>query len=174
MSTELQQGDADGLCGIYAVMNFLRSKRASWQREDASTTLCHLLEACAGFGWFTPRHITNGFEDRELKAVIDRDIDNYRLPYSAFYIDDVLRSWKCGSFTGLVDSVMERDGAIIASEELKDHWVLIEPRDGSPHVIDSSSPSNPVSPFNRRSKRFSMETGIVILKADRPVIEIAS
>jgi hypothetical protein len=165
----LQQGEADGLCGMYAAMAFLAGTK-QWRGEDPSNALWYLLDAARHFGWFTPYHLTKGFEAHEIKAILEREFDHYRMPYEAFYMDDVARQLKTKDYHDITFRVLAKDGSVITGPD--GHWILITTRDGSPKVIDSANRQQPEKPFSRRFKSLRFADAIIILPKPRPTISV--
>src|SRR4051812_6521446 len=107
MSKVFQQGQADGLCGLYALMHFLN--KTEW-KDKPHKALWYLLDACQHFGWLTPQYLTEGFEDHQLKAILDLQIGNYRLPYRTYFLSDVFDAAAAASYRQLIDQIVENGG----------------------------------------------------------------
>jgi len=162
MARALQQGTADGLCGIYSILNFLQT--TDWLEYEASTGLEALLECANHFGWFTPSYVTNGFEDYQLKKILDYQIEAYRLPYQTFFIADTLLQRGNGSFSYLAQSLKGREGsALIASKSRRSHWVLIKSHNGKMIILDSAN-GGAKSELPDRSSGYLKNCGLVIIK----------
>lgn len=160
MAKTLRQGDGDGLCGIYSILNFLQ--QTEWA-DDPKVGLQFLLYSVEEFGWLTPHYLTEGFEEHHLKAILDQQIDRYRLSYKTYYVLDTMRvNNKLRSFSALAEAVESSGGAIIASPAGRAHWVLLGALSKKMKVWDSAAPaaSNP-KPIGK--SRFSTEDGIVIV-----------
>ena len=170
MSKAFQQGQADGMCGLYAIMNFLvRTKGPTWRKEE--NPLSYMLEACRHFGWLTPYYLTLGFEDFQLKAIIDKQFSDYRMPFKAFYLDDVVKSIKIDKFFDLANKIVENGGSLICDVQNGKHWVLVTGDKQSLAVIDSANATNPVTPLGRQTG-YKLKNGIVIMPCVIEPIEI--
>jgi hypothetical protein len=160
----LQQGRADGMCGLYAVLNFLN--RTEW-KESPADGLWYLLEACRQFGWFTPQYLTAGFEDYQLKAILDLQISNYRLPFETHFVADVASSLKIKKFYDLAVRVSAKKGSIIASWDSRDHWVLVSQDEGKIVRLDSDSVDQPTVPLTGKHRALGVGYGVIILPRKR-------
>lgn len=170
MRDAYQQGHADGMCGLYAVLNFLTAERSTWG-ESANDTLWYLLDACRHLGWLTPHHLTAGFEDYQLKAILDLQIENYRLEYKTHFVAEVEQAKRYGSFKKLAEAVVARGGGLVASHDSRHHWVLIRTRSGHLSVVDSSNKAEPIKPFSS-GRAFGLDSGFVILPHQRAAIAV--
>jgi len=167
----LQQGNADGLCGLYALMNFLhRTCPEDW--NEATDTLWYLLDAARQFGWFNPYTITQGFEEYQLKAIIDLLIQNYRMGYETFFVSDAAESLDINRFVNLAERVAEKKGSIIASWDARCHWVLVTSEKGEVVVVDSAA-GGESRPLSQRQRALDLKYGLVILPAARSIPSIA-
>lgn len=104
MREALQQGNADGMCGLYSVLNLLRQTE-TWQGNTPASDFWYILETCRRFGWLTPQFLTEGFEDYQIKAILDEQFNNYRMPFAAYYAEDVQKAKCIKSFDALVCAV---------------------------------------------------------------------
>lgn len=162
MSAVLQQGHADGMCGLYAVANFLML-RPETQWEAAGDTLRYLLDAAQLYGWLTPHHLTMGFEEYQIRAILDAQISNYNLPFETHRLEDVVSYCGWPSFYETASRVIAKGGAIIASASKQSHWLLILNIGGRVTIIDSFNSSDPERELNERTTAFSKVEGIVVL-----------
>jgi hypothetical protein len=161
----LKQGHADGLCGIYCILNFLQ--QTEWADHSDNHALQSLLYTVQELGWLTPHYITEGFEEHHLKKIIDRQIEDYRLTYSTYFIRDT----KFRSFKILADQVRNEGGAIITGEKSKAHWILLCSFDYHEKfteliVWDSSGEGNVENkpPYNLN---FPLDSGLLIIPSER-------
>ena len=170
MKKVLQQGEADGLCGIYATLNFLN--RTDW-KDWVDHGLRALIDAARQFGWFTPQHLIDGFEDHQIKAILDLQFENYRMGYETYFLSDVVAGLKHSKFHEILERVVAKRGSVIVHWDNKHggHWLLVTGDAGVPIVCDSDDKKRPISPLkNRRIP--SSEWGIVILPCKRPVRQV--
>ena len=164
----LQQGDAEGLCGIYAVLNFLQ--QTDWAEDDAEDGLQYLLECADGLGWFTPHYITEGYEDYQLKEILDLQISRYRLAYKTYFVADTIARRKISSFVSLVALVEKARGAIVASKSRRDHWVLVSSLQKETNVWDSSNGERRIEAFPKRTSGYSKNFGVVIVPSNPSLV----
>lgn len=169
MSTVLQQGQADGLCGLYAALNFLN--RTEWKASTTSDGLWYLLDACRHFGWLTPQHITEGLEDHQLKAILDLQFRNYGVGYEALLIRDVVRSREFPTFRHFAMAVLRKRGSLIAQHK-ENHWLLITRNSTGASVLDSANSKQPPRPFSPQQRSLSLTYGLVLLPKKLPSIEV--
>jgi len=151
-------------------MHFLN--KTKWKEDEATTALWYLLEGCRHFGWLTPQHLTEGFEDYQLKAILDLQIANYRLSYRTHFLAEVFEATSAGSYRELIKKIVDNRGSIIVQNRSGGHWVLVTSDKKDAVVLDSGSYENPLSPLGNR--RLSEDgQGIVVLPYKREKIEIA-
>jgi len=130
----------------------------------------YLLDACQRFGWLTPHTITGGFCDYQLKAIFDTQIQDARLPLKSIYLDDLRQHLSLKNNTNVVDWIMRNDGyAIVYLDCNRDHWILLEPVNAEPLVVDSykSYPSK-----MRDWREHFGGVGFGVLPSKRPLIEL--
>ena len=166
----LQQGHADGLCGVYALLNFLQTTH--WSVGDNREGLAFLLDAVRHFRWLTPEKLTNGFEDFELKAILDLQIENWRLGYASYFLEDTRRALRIADAAELMQAVVRAGGSAVVNFDQRSHWLLITAADGEPVICDSANPRRPISRLGDNSRPFSPRHGLVILPRPRPAIEL--
>lgn len=154
----LQQGEANGMCGIYAVLNFLRDE---W-KDQPSDTLWSIFEACRTLGWLTPEYLTQGFEDFQLKKILEWHIDNYRLSYKVYFLADLAEHFRQDNAGGLIKSITAGGGAAITSVSGGKHWVLVRASSDGPIVYDSHK-SGMIEPLSKRRLDQGVDWGIGIL-----------
>ena len=171
MKRALQQGQSDGLCGIYSLLNFLiRTRGFGWQ--DSSDSLWYLLDASRQLGCFNPYTLTQGFEEHQLKAIIDLQFENYRMPYKTFSIGELSKQVGIKNFYDLANKVTVKNGSLIASWDRRNHWVLVTAEAGDMVVIDSAAGGKALS-LNRRQKSLTLAGGLIILPKERPPLEVS-
>lgn len=162
-----QQGTKDPMCGLYCIYNFL--KICVGLEGSSKGAFYEVLRACQSFDLLTADLLTHGYEDFQLKAVIDRLITEWRLEFESFYLNDVLKSIT-GSFWETAKQISDAGGAIISYSISKDHWVLVTNSNNELSILNSAQ-LNSVGRVN--NAKFSEEYGIVILKKTRIVPAIA-
>ncbi|MDK2766878.1 MAG: hypothetical protein KYX69_04070 [Sphingomonas sp.] len=170
MKSGLQQGHADGLCGIYAILNFL-CDCAEWKSEKPDDALRYVLDAVHSFGWLTPYTLTAGFEAYQLRAILDRLFDNYRMGFRAVPLQDVVRGHPKLAAYELLKALLDKDCAVICGHDSA-HWLLLKTTKAGHAVWDSSNPEKPSKKFDGRLAAFSLESGVVMVPTSAPVAEI--
>ena len=170
MTDVLQQGYADGLCGLYCIANFLH-RIPEWG-DPPNSTLWHLLDACRHFGWLNPYTITEGFEDFQLKAVLDLQIENYRMSYKTGFLSDTKQSSKIKSVNEFLEKVVEAKGAAIVNSQRRKHWMLVMPGTKGGLIVDSANVKEPERELGSVKRTFSPDWGVLILPHQRPSTEM--
>lgn len=172
MKKAFQQGQSDGMCGIYSLLNFLhRTKGFGWE-DDSTETLWYLLDASRQLGWFNPYTLTQGFEEHQLKAIIDLQFANYKMPYETFSVGEVSEQLGIKNFYDLAEKVTKKNGSLVASWDRRNHWVLVTAEAGEVVVIDSYAVGKALS-LSRRQKSLTLAGGLIILPKERQPLEIS-
>lgn len=161
----LQQGQADGMCGLYAVLNLLNM--TEWKTEKPSLGLRYLLECCRQLGFLTPEYLTDGFEDHHLKKIIDLQIDNYRLNFETYFQSDVASILPELSCQDLMVRVVSKRGFAITQNQSGDHWLLVAGVKRTPMIFDSDDRSGVPVPLNKRRLAEPNGWGLVVLPKKR-------
>ena len=167
----VQQGGADGLCGLYALLNWLRTTPV-YEDEDHERILWYLLEAARQHGWLDPHTLTCGFEDFQLKAIVDWQIENHRLPFQSAFLRDVKVSMGVTSVAEFLRRLVAAGGVAVVSSQRRNHWLLVRTNSDGPSIYDSANPDQPVKPLPTNSRSFSPDWGIVILPHKRPPVKV--
>jgi hypothetical protein len=150
-------------------MHFLNG--TEWS-EKPHKALWYLLDACRHFGWLTPQYLTEGFEDHQLKAILDLQIDNYRLPYRTHFLADLAEAVSGGDYRDLIDKVVSAGGSVITQNQSGGHWLLVTTDKREAVVIDSGNYEHPRSVLNDR-RLADDGWGVAILPHERPLVEVA-
>jgi hypothetical protein len=166
-----QQGQADGLCGLYSLLHFLKQTN-EFASEDGTDVLWYLLEAARHNGWLNPYTLTQGFEDFQLKSILDLQIKNYRMSFRTVFLRDARQASKISSAKALLEAVTRKGGSAVVSSQRRDHWLLVTPENGTARVIDSANAKNPVTKLASKPRSFSPDWGLVILPERQPRIEL--
>jgi hypothetical protein len=148
-------------------MHFLNG--TEW-KEKPQKGLWYLLDACRHFGWLTPQYLTEGFEDHQLKAILDLQIANYRLPYCTHFLADLLEAVSVESYRDLIDKIVAAGGSVIIQNQSGGHWLLVTIEKHEVVVLDSGSYEHPRALLGDR--RLAEDGwGIAIMPHERPVIK---
>lgn len=171
MTKPIRQGDADGLCGIYAILNFLNLQKG-WKFSDNPNALQFVLDVAYDHGWLTPRHIVGGYEAYHLKQILNTLFENYSMQFQAFNIVEIDREKSESSFV-ILKRILAEKGAIIGGPT-GNHWVLlIKSKDGD-IIVNSDARDPTVRKFDGRSSQIDISSGVVILPITRNLLEIAN
>ena len=126
-----RQGTADGLCGLYCIINFLSYSSNFCKGEYVSHDLWHLLTVANQFGWFTPQAIHQGFEDYQLKDIFNQHCENRKLGFQAFFLCDYMKALELKYVSAAASRAFKNDkkrdrlGAVLAYLYDDDHWILV-------------------------------------------------
>ena len=159
------------MCGLYAVLHFLQTAEG-WTGTPPGETLWYVLDACRHHGWLNPYLLTEGFEDFQLKAILDLQIANYRLEYKTYFLTDVARSIKCSSARSLIRRVVDKGGAVITGPKGRSHWFLVTSSDGKAVVYDSGAQDDEPYPLEDVARISVDDSGVVILPHPRDVFQV--
>lgn len=170
MRKVLQQGQADGLCGLYAALNFLN--RTEWRSWAKGYELWYLLDACRHFGWLTSQFLTEGFEDYQLKAILDLQFLNYRLPFATHFLSDVAEAYSSISSRELYERIVRKRGSVIVQNRRGGHWLLVTGKNGQCVVCDSADAQRSTAPISDRRLSEALGWGVAILPRKRPVTTV--
>ncbi len=167
-----QQGHADGLCGLYSLLHFLLQTE-EFSGETETDTLWYLLDAARHYGWLNPYTLTQGFEDFQLKAILDLQIENYRMNFRTVFLKDARKASKVRSARALLEAVVSKSGSAIVSSTRRDHWLLVTSHEGKARIVDSANAEDPIIELNSKPRSFSPNWGLVILPEKRPPVAFA-
>ena len=172
MKGVLQQGQADGLCGLYSILNFLQT--TEWQADSSVEGMRYLFDSSHELGWLNPNTLIDGFEDWQLNKIVNLQLERYFIDYKSYILSEVVKSVEVKSFVELSHRVASARGSIIAKVSRKAHWVLIEGGSGTPWIYDSAGSPGKPKKLEQNSRAYSLDWGVVILPEKRPklVIEI--
>ena len=166
-----QQGQGDGLCGLYSVMHFL-TITPEFGAENPEDILWYLLDGARHFGWLNPYTLTQGFEDFQLKSILDLQIDNYRMNYKTYLLAEARKSVKIKSAKSLIEAVVAKDGSAIVSSKRRNHWLFVTNDHGKARVIDSANAASPVGLLEDKPRSFSPDWGVVVLPHKRTPLDL--
>ena len=171
MKSAFQQGNADGLCGIYSIINLYSLIDGNDSEKWLSDTFQNILHACETFGWLKPQFLATGFEQYQLKAIVDLHIENWRMEYRTHYLEDINRIFDI-SFVRLANKIVSKGGHIFASTVGLDHWVLISGQSGVATAYDSDPSQESIRPLSESPRSFSRKWGFAMLPQALPIVEV--
>ena len=158
------QGDADGLCGIYCLINAMRDWNLESKVRDADReAFRYLMRSGERLNLLTPDRLHDGFEWHELTEIFNLTAKTLREPFKAVPFVDITKQTNLVLSEEFLPIVFEQKGKAVISIDRGEHWVLATGMQGkkSVAVIDPS----------RRSTRSSVpiksidsnHTGLAIL-----------
>lgn len=169
MKPGLQQGHADGLCGLYAIINFL-AEVDGWKKEKAENALWYVLDITRQLGWLTPHHLTSGFEAYQLKVILNTLFEAHYTPFSASFIEEIEAGLSEQDAFQLAENVLSVGGRLLVGPE--GHWVLVTRHGKKSVIVDSASVGKPIRSFDRRSSSLKFAGGVIILPKQRATVKI--
>ncbi|WP_406720773.1 hypothetical protein RPE78_12835 [Thioclava litoralis] len=141
-----QQGELDGLCGIYAIVNAL-SKTAQFDEELVFRTCCNSLTAQR---W--PSTLWEGTTLRDLETMIKecrhrlKGLDRITVTYPFRSTEPKSNDEFWNKFDGLFAENGTGKCAIIGLTEPSLHWLVCYPNKGGLTFIDSGARKNQTVP----------------------------
>jgi hypothetical protein len=156
------QGDPDGLCGIYALLNFLRA-RAITANDEA--IFHELLISAEKLGLLTAYRLYDGFDEHVLLQIFQTTADRNRWPFRAI----LLGAFGHGTFSDKLKVVLDAEGEIVTSVNASGHWVLTYGASKSGFLIDD--PDRTVVPkrraISKRGHKIPSDQGVVLLQVSK-------
>jgi hypothetical protein len=140
-----QQGEPDGLCGIYSLLNFIHAlpeycaKTRKEQNEEDQEILRYLLEASHELGLMLPQMLSHGFEQYHLRAIFNRTCENLDINFRAKSLSSYASENKCKNVLKAIGRVVGEKGAAVVHLNEHDHWVLAYDINGVVVTLDDSS-----------------------------------
>ncbi|WP_157093094.1 hypothetical protein [Paraurantiacibacter namhicola] len=165
-----QQGNADGLCGLYSILNFLKSL-SDWRSETPEGAMKIVLEAAQSEGALTPEKITGGFCSDELQRIANRVFARFRMPYRAYHFEEIEWREEDDAYQNH-HQVLDSGGAIIGGRDGREHWVLFRRTVDGPVLVNSADQKQPTRAFNGRLKSHCSSDSIALLPITRATVEI--
>jgi len=155
-----KQGDPDGLCGIYCLINHMRDwgleeedKNGEIKKTNGQEALRYLLQAASTLGFLDSRRLVDGFEDFEIIQIFNRVAEWRRLDVRAVHLEEVGRKIGSDDLLETCKWVFDQgQGEVVLCENGGGHWVLAIASERSGFkVLDSDRAS---SDGNRKSISF--------------------
>ena len=137
-----QQGDGDGLCGIYALINFLRNEDFLKEKDQSSTDrecFNFLMEAAESLGYLTAHNLFGGFVWPKLERAFNLACETWRAPFLALPLSVVAENLKTDRIEDVAAACVKEGGAIVAHMDKQDHWILVYDCDEISVWVDDSS-----------------------------------
>jgi hypothetical protein len=163
-----KQGSADGLCGVYCLINFLHARAEVEQRE----AFRYVFEAAEQCNLLNAHFLHDGFEARNLITIFNQVANNLRLKFFATHLADVAVALKKGKFAKIARTVTGDGGEIIMSVASGRHWVLLHGIDDTQfYVDDPDAASTQNGKFSRQGRSVPTDDGVVILPRTKEILE---
>ena len=135
------QGELDGLCGVYAIVNAVENTVAGWKKEDANGLFNHLVTRLSGQGRLHTA-MADGIGVRELCRLIDHAgvylADEYGLSLKRRIAFN--RRVPLSSYWQRIQEHLQGRGhtAIIGLWGKHEHWSCVDSMSGHKvHLLDS-------------------------------------
>ena len=137
MSEAAKQGTADGLCGIYCLINHMRDwKHANKEKINEQEALRYLLQSAQVLGFLDPNRLVNGFEAFVLRLIFNQAAKWLQMPNRAYHLKDI---GDC-EMPDYCKRIFDAKGEIVVSEQSLRHWVLAVALDGEKFSVLNSQP----------------------------------
>ena len=142
-----KQGNIDGLCGLYCLVNAIdEDELVCGQRDDdrARDALRYILEATKRLGLLTSYRVLFGYHWHELIEIFNHFSSRTHYSFKAVPLTDVSEEHPSLSGRRLIKNILQMQGQAILSVDSDRHWVLAvgEHPDGGISVEDPSPLSN--------------------------------
>jgi hypothetical protein len=156
------QGGPDGLCGIYSLINFMRSwEFARELTENHRESFRYLLRSAERLNLLTADRLHAGFEWHELCEIFNLTAHSLQEPFKAVAISALRRRLATKTNRKILEHIFNEEGEAVVSVDQHEHWVLAYgfSSSGKISVFDSDA----------SSRRGELETS----KLSRPFIGVA-
>lgn len=160
-----KQGTVDGLCGIYSLLNFLRTQECFEEagKTRAQNAFWYLLEAMEAEGTLTPFRMFYGLNTFHLERIFNRICTDFRLGHKAMRLEEVGALLAIDTTPGTIKHVVAGGGAVVCGYGNESHWLLIDDRqEGSFMVRDSGAERERVA---RAKEGLISAEGLVLIRA---------
>lgn len=170
----LRQGQMDGLCGLYAIMNFCLEKslfdKSHFGKGIKKEAEWYVFEAVEMEGLLNTYYLYYGFEVQHIFSIFRRLCENLRIPYRPVYLDTL------GSDPEqAVTKVLHAGGAVVGGFDGNRHWVLVHSKSDRKYLVhDSAASGTQITALGQaRMKRFSMEAVALVPEKSLKEIKVA-
>jgi hypothetical protein len=125
VSMHAKQGDPDGLCGIYCLINFMRDWKFERDLSDNHReSFRYLLRSAERLKLLTADRLHDGFEWHELCEIFNLTTKSLHEPYQSIPIVALQRRFPRWTNRDLLCAVFEDSGEAVVSVDRHKHWVL--------------------------------------------------
>jgi hypothetical protein len=148
MSAAAKQGTADGLCGIYCLINHMRDwGLQTKEKSNENEALRYLLQSAQVLGFLDPNRLVYGFEAFELRLIFNQVAEWLEKKTRAYHLKNIGN----GKMFDACNKTIKAKGEIVVSEKSLGHWVLAIGFDGEKLSVLNSHPraraSRPLDAF---------------------------
>jgi hypothetical protein len=125
-----QQGDLDGLCGVYAIVNAIRRLRPSLTEPQAEALFAHLMRAVRSLDNGRAAIAKSGLTYSQLRSLIEAARQHMRKVHQIELVvhnvpEDVRRSWSVAALWRLIGRhVSGHRVVLLGIAGRHDHWTL--------------------------------------------------
>jgi hypothetical protein len=148
------QGSLDNLCGLYALVHFLRDLRdvefkymfGSYDNEEtpgpkerSEDAFWHVLDAAQRLSMLNPDYLTRGYTAGHLVRIFNLLRDDLALDYEAVLFAELAKLGKKHSFNTVTKCVLEEARANAVVVQSNGHFFLARGFQGQSLVVDDSS-----------------------------------
>ena len=163
-----QQGQLDGFCGVYSLLNFFcRHRNCEPESEDGKKIFRRLLVLLDRQGKLTVERICTGFREGQLQKAFNVLAGELHVPYKAWRLASVAGKRNVQDILELIAGLHVGEAAMVHMDEC-DHWVLAHSGSAKEFWIDDSSeevkPCRARAPMIRE-RAMALDTGLVFLNA---------
>lgn len=168
----LQQGSLDGLCGIYAVLNFFKWRLALNDDDEADRTLLRKmlrvgLVAAEGAESISIANYQNGFRQGQLRKAFTEIDEISKTQVVAHTMISYAKSERFENVFQLLQSLAENEAAVLRLRD-PNHWVLAFGGTSSQFLIADSAAGTDLR-FARTSlveeRKIELKRGLVLTNA---------
>lgn len=136
-----QQGGPDGLCGLYALLNFLRN-HPRFRGDKDQDILRYLLESARHLNLLNPVNISHGFEAHQIRSIMADICTEFDLKYKFEVLWPDTRSLNVQEFYQKLADLTKCGGAAVVSVDAGEHWVLAHRVARNVLICDDSAKSD--------------------------------
>ncbi len=132
------QGDADGLCGIYCLINFMHIWNSPRVLDRESFK--YLMRSAEQLSLLTPDRLHGGFEWQELVSLFNHTAKALRKPFKAIPFADMESQVVTQNLRGILSATFgELNGAAVIHVSSKSdedgHWLLAAAFKGKKTIV---------------------------------------
>ena len=125
-----RQGDLDGLCGVYAIVNAIRRLRPSLTTPQAETLFKHLMRVVRGFDMGSVAIAHKGLTHKQMQRLFEAAGEHMLKVHQIELVvhkvpDDVRRQWSVTALWRLIGRHVTRKRVVLLGIFGRhDHWTL--------------------------------------------------